>query len=539
MKIFNTTGPCIPEKHYMVDLSSRLAQIKDMVDAGQYFVINRARQYGKTTTLFALKKFLKDSYVVLSLDFQGISSASFATEGSFIQSFARIIMDAKEFGNTPIPEQVLNAFAALNDEDVSKVKMDDLFRIFSRWCGDSDKPIVLMIDEVDAATNNQVFLDFLAQLRNSYINRDTAGKPTFQSVILAGVTDIKNLRRKIRPDEAHRFNSPWNIAADFKIDMSFSADEIAGMLTEYEADHGTGMDIKAVAQEIYNFTSGYPFLVSRICQLIDREKMPWSVEGVSEAVGMIIDDRSVLFESLMNKVKENTELSELLQKILFAGDEIAYNRYITAIDDAEMYGFIKKDGRKVAIFNRIFETLLYDFYLLSQSMDAMFQKGINEKSRFVIDGHLQMEVLLERFIVTFDDLYGEHSAKKRKNLEGQKIEDTEETGETFDEEEGRRRFLLFVRAVINGTGNYYIEARTRSQTRIDVVIDYLGEQFVVELKIWRGNAYNERGEEQLAAYLDDFHLKKGYMLSYNFNKAKTQGIRHIRLGDKELVEAVV
>ena len=538
MKIFNTTGPCIPEKHYMVDLSSRLPQIKDMVDAGQYFVINRARQYGKTTTLFALKKFLKDSYVVLSLDFQRVSSASFATEGDFVQSLARIIMDAKEFKNMPIPEQIFKAFAALNDEDVKTVRMDGLFRIFFRWCKESDKPIVLMIDEVDAATNNQVFLDFLAQLRDSYINRDTEGTITFRSAILAGVTDIKNLRRKIRPEEAHRFNSPWNIAADFKIDMSFSADEIAGMLHEYETDHGTGMNVKAVAQEIYNFTSGYPFLVSRICQLIDREKMPWTVSGVGEAVGMMIDDRSLLFESLMNKVKENDELSKLLQKILFVGDEVAYNRYITTIDDAEMYGFIKKDGKKVAIFNRIFETLLYDFYLLSQSMDAIFQKGINEKSRFVIDGHLQMEVLLERFIVTFDDLYGEHSAKNSKNLRGKKTEDVD-TEETFDEEEGRRRFLLFVRAVINGTGNYYIEARTRSQTRIDVVIDYLGEQFVVELKIWRGNAYNERGEEQLAAYLDDFHLKKGYMLSYNFNKAKTQGIRHIQLGDKELVEAVV
>ena len=253
----------------------------------------------------------------------------------------------------------------------------------------------------------------------------------------------------------------------------------------------------------------------------------------------MIDDKSLLFESLMNKVKESPELSRLLQKILFAGDEIAYNRYITAIDDAEMYGFIKKDGKKVAIFNRIFETLLYDFYLLSQSLDAIFQKGINEKPGFVVDGHLQMERLLERFVETFDDLYGEHGAKNRKRLKGKKTEKTGDTEEPFDEEEGRRRFLLFVRAVINGTGNYYIEARTRSQTRIDVVIDYLGEQFVVELKIWRGNAYNERGEEQLAAYLDDFHLTRGYMLSYNFNKVKIQGIRHIKIGDRELVEAVV
>ena len=57
MKKFNTTAVCIPSKHYMVDLSERVAQIKKMVDAGEYFTINRARQYGKTTTINALKKY--------------------------------------------------------------------------------------------------------------------------------------------------------------------------------------------------------------------------------------------------------------------------------------------------------------------------------------------------------------------------------------------------------------------------------------------------------------------------------------------------
>lgn len=75
--------------------------------------------------------------------------------------------------------------------------------------------------------------------------------------------------------------------------------------------------------------------------------------------------------------------------------------------------------------------------------------------------------------------------------------------------------------------------------RIDVVVDYLGEQFVVELKIWHGNAYQERGEEQLAAYLEYYHLEKGYMLSFNFNKKKQIGLKRINIGTKILVEAVV
>lgn len=60
MRTFNTTAVCIPSKHYMVDLTSRLEQIKTMIDAGQYFVVNRARQYGKTTLFAALYRFLKD-----------------------------------------------------------------------------------------------------------------------------------------------------------------------------------------------------------------------------------------------------------------------------------------------------------------------------------------------------------------------------------------------------------------------------------------------------------------------------------------------
>lgn len=100
--------------------------------------------------------------------------------------------------------------------------MDDLFRILKRWIKVSEKPIVLIIDEIDSATNNQVFLDFLAQLRDGYISRDTDGVPAMQSVILAGVTDVKHLKSKIRTEDEHKVNSPWNIATDFEIDMSLS-----------------------------------------------------------------------------------------------------------------------------------------------------------------------------------------------------------------------------------------------------------------------------------------------------------------------------
>lgn len=184
-KYFNTTAICRPKEHYMVDITEKLKQIKRMVDAGQYFTINRARQYGKTTTLRALQAFLKDEYIVISLDFQMLSSADFSTEMAFVDAFSSELLDACE----EVPNKISDD---LNNLIGKRTTLSMLFRILSKWCGISSKGIILIIDEVDNASNNQIFLDFLAQIRGYYINRDV--KPTFQSVILSSVYDIKNLK---------------------------------------------------------------------------------------------------------------------------------------------------------------------------------------------------------------------------------------------------------------------------------------------------------------------------------------------------------
>ena len=106
------------------------------------------------------------------------------------------------------------------------------------------------------------------------------------------------------------------------------------------------MDTERIAREIYDYTNGYPYLVSRICQL----------------------KKNTLFDSLMGTVLGNTEISRILERILFAGDVVSYNAYNIAVSDAEMYGFIQDAQGKVVISNRIFETLLYNYYLSVNEM---------------------------------------------------------------------------------------------------------------------------------------------------------------------------
>ena len=66
-RYFNTEGQCEPKKHYMVRLDDRLEKIKRLfVDRGKYFIINRGRQYGKTTIMYLLERQLQQ-YVQLPL----------------------------------------------------------------------------------------------------------------------------------------------------------------------------------------------------------------------------------------------------------------------------------------------------------------------------------------------------------------------------------------------------------------------------------------------------------------------------------------
>lgn len=39
-----------------------------------------------------------------------------------------------------------------------------------------------------------------------------------------------------------------------------------------------------------------------------------------------------------------------------------------------------------------------------------------------------------------------------------------------------------------------IQKRRPEQTRTDIIVDYLGKQYVIELKIWRGDEYNKEAK---------------------------------------------
>lgn len=526
-RYFNTEGQCEPDLHYMVRLDDRMERIKRLfIDPGKYFVINRGRQYGKTTTLYAMEEYLDGEYLVISMDFQGISAAECSDEYVFVKAFMRLFIEAFEYDDKADAGVVETAKAFAGE---GRHTLGEMFGLLSGICRTVPKPVVLMIDEADSASNNQVFIDFLAQLRMYYLKRRK--RPIFHSVVLAGVYDIKNLKLKIRPEEEHQYNSPWNIAADFDVDMDFSTPQIAAMLSEYEADNKTGMDTAEIAEEIYRYTSGYPYLVSAICKLLDEKLLRdgnavsggdiWTREGVGEAVKIILNSKVPLFESMTKHLDQYPDLRKTMELILYQGEKISFNPYAKSTSLGLMFGYLKNQDGYIVTSNRIFEMEILNMFITEEALDSdAFQCGQRDRNMFIRGSRLDMDKVLEKFVEYFTDICGYRD-------------------EEFVEANGRKFFLLYLKPIINGTGNYYIESQTRDAGRTDVIVDYAGEQFIVEMKIWRGNEYNERGERQLAEYLEYYRRTKGYMISFNFNKKKETGVKTVTVGDKTIVEAVV
>ncbi|MCQ2464656.1 MAG: AAA-like domain-containing protein [Oscillospiraceae bacterium] len=496
MKEFNTEGTCIPEMHYMVDTSSKIEHITQLIDKGKYFTINRSRQYGKTTTISQLKRTLKSRMQVISISFEGIGEEPFGTNAAFVRTFIELCSDYFRFTKIEKADaDKWNDISDFNEEKPFKYLSGKITELCEKY------EIVLMIDEMDKCSANQVFLNFLGMLRDKYLSRNEGEDYTFKSVILAGVYDVKNLKLKLRPDEERKYNSPWNIAVDFTVDMSFHPEEIATMLTDYENDVHTGMDIKAISEELYHYTSGYPYLVSWICKWIEEQgERSWNSEGIKKAQKAFLKIRTPLMDDMVKNIEQYEGLKEIIIQILFTQNSVMFNVLNPDISLGSIFGILCEKEGKTGVSNIIFEIALYD-YFMSVRMQKNWRSNA-EKNQFIKeDGHLDMVHVLDRFQAFMKSEYREED-------------------ERFIESQGRLLFLCFLKPIINGTGFYYVEPETRTNSRMDIVVTYLDEEFIIELKIWRGDQYRKDGIKQLNGYLESREQKKGYLVSFSFLKNK-------------------
>lgn len=512
-KKFNITGLCIPQKHYMVDLNPKLDQIiAQYIDNEEYFTINRARQYGKTTILELLYQRLKTKYIIIDISFEGkedyFRTLETLAEGLCFE-FQKVLK-----ASYPALAQIFEKAGNVN------LPIQDLGERITMLCERAEKNVILMVDEVDKAADNQIFLTFLGMLRDKFMMYRKGREKTFSSVILAGVHDIKNLKIKIRPEEEQSYNSPWNVSADFCVDLSFSPEEIGTMLLRYEEDCHTGMDIFRMSELLYEYTEGYPFLVSCLCKHMDEIPLPWTEDGLRSAVKILLGRSNTLFDDIIKNLERHKGFRNMVEGILLQGAEVPFVASNPDIARGEMYGIVKNKGGRVKIANQIFESYIYEYFVSIHNMKNLMIAQYSDQSMYITDGRLNMELVLQRFSAFMKSEYR-----------------NEDSG--FIERHGRLLFLSFLRPIINGAGHYAVEAETRCNTRMDLSVFYGIQEFIIEIKLWRGKKYEEKGYEQLAGYMKARGMQKGYLLSFCDNKKSPRGNRLVNYNGCEIYEIVV
>ncbi len=512
-KKFNIAGRCIPPLHYMADVSKKHKRIQAMVEDGDYFIINRPRQYGKTTALHGVANALiaTGEYVVFNTSFEGVGDDIFLTEQNFAPRFVRLLSTNAE---TYSPDMV-----GWLDEAISTVhELDTLSKFITELVTRTDKKVVLIIDEVDKSSNNQLFVSFLAMLRDKYLVRDLV--KTFHAVVLAGVHDVKNLKLKLRPNEEQKYNSPWNIAADFKVDMNLQPSEIKPMLDEYAADKGVKMDTAAMAEDLFYYTSGYPFLVSKLCKIMaedlseTQETQEWTEENLGWAVKQLVLEKSTNSENLIKNLENYPELYQIAHNLLIDGVYQDYNVHDPTVDLGIMFG-IFKNGRGIKIHNRIYEELIYHYMTSRTSTRLVLVKQPAGKNFTLANNALDMELVLLKFQAYMREQYSKQDRD-------------------FLERHGRLVYLAFMKPILNGHGYDFKEAQISEERRLDVVITYYQHKYVAELKVWRGQAAHEEGLEQLSDYLDRLKLSKGYLIIFDHKEIKTWASGWIEFNDKKI-----
>jgi hypothetical protein len=165
-----------------------------------------------------------------------------------------------------------------------------------------------------------------------------------------------------------------------------------------------------------------------------------------------------------------------------------------------MFCFIKNQNGKVVVVNRIFELRIANYFIEIDSLEHT-DKRLNDVLRqdVIHDGHFDMELCLRKFAEHYRQLFTDADIP-------------------FLERHGRLVFLSYLQPLINGASFYHIESQFTDLRRMDVVIDYGSQQFIIELKLWRGKAAHEEAYTQLAGYLKSKGAAEGYLLSFDFRR---------------------
>lgn len=497
MKFFNTTGPVNPDHHYFIPHRLDWAEVMELIERQQYFVLHAPRQSGKTTAIEEFTRSLNSngSYSALYINVESAQAARDNVKEALIAILGVLKLS---FRNQLPEEQVIIKYIENLLREPQLVTFVTLMDVLGFWAQSSPKPKVLFIDEIDALIGDSL-LSVLRQIRSGFNSRP---KNFPQSICLIGLRDVRDY--KVWSQESGIYvstASPFNIKAKSLKLPNFSLDQLTDLYLQHTQETGQQFEKEAIDFAFF-LTQGQPWLTNALAfeaafVLVKDRAQDITKNDIEQAKNNLIKRRDTHIDSLADKLREQRVYPVLdaiiegqIEIINFNPDDVQYIRDL---------GLIKEYRMEIA--NPIYQEII------PRELTALISEGLAEK--FVMrpsyvrkDGSLDVMSLLE----AFTEFYRENSSIWL---------------EKFDYKESGPHLLLmaFLQRIINGGGTIGREYAL-GRGRVDLLIQWKEQRIVLELKINRENKTLQEGLEQTSKYMDGSNANEGHLLIFDRNLHK-------------------
>ena len=489
-RYFNVAGPCNKANHYMIEASSRLQGVEQLIDMEQFFVIHAARQSGKTTYLKDLTQRLNESgkYYALYCSLESLQGIEEVEKG--IPEIVKTIKRMLRFSTVPNW-----------DEFAKEAEYDNFTGVLNTelilFCIKLDKPLVVLFDEADCLTEGTL-ISFLRQLREGYNNRSTI--PFVHSLALVGMRNIRDFKAKVRPDSQSLGSaSPFNIVTESLTLKNFTKEEITSLYRQHTDDSGQIFEQEAI-DLVYEQTQGQPWLVNAVVREVIVKMLqsdytqPVTAPLVDEAIQTIILRRDTHIDSLLERLKED-RVRRVVEPMLYGenfSDRLSDDfRYVTDL------GLIKSNRGTIQPSNPIYGEVIARTLSHDAQEDFITEKPDSTLPLYLKDSKIDMDCLMG----DFQQFWRENS---------------DIWVEKFYYREAAPHLILqaFLQRILNG-GGQIIREMAAGTRRTDLCIVFQGNKYPIELKIRRGDNSVSEGIEQTIRYMDTFGCSEGWLAVFD------------------------
>ena len=526
MRTFGTQRPVNPHDNYIVTRSKETADFIERIKNGKYIVIFAPRQTGKTTFFQRAVDTLttqEQHYFPIQLNFEEAADNTAADfyRGLYediLEQIENVFEQRREMPSVPLADFLENGTPITDHRAMRR-----FFRQFAKLLSSDERHaartpsltqrVVLFIDEFDGIPRD-VLQGFLHSLRHIYV----AGKP--RSPHSVGIVGVKNIRQLNYDDSI----SPFNIQDEFVV-PNFTLEQICELLGQYTAEVGQPF-APEVIEMLHKQTNGQPFLVNRAAQILTAELNIPKTETITldhftEAHRQLLEEGNTNIDHLIINVRKDQKFESLLMRIMTYEEGVRFNPYDDIISELTTYGVIQRGADGICeIVNPIYLHHIMQAFTPTVNgleRDYFAENTTGEFQNYrTSEGHLEIARLLDNFRDFITRV-------------GFKILQVPETPREYV---GRHLLLTYLDSFVKAVGGVMFFEVPTGAGKMDLCITHNRRKYIVETKIWRGDARYQMGKQQLAAYLKSEGVTEGYYVVFDHRqkpepRVETETVRDV------------